>query len=412
MNQPSVSQIELRAYKTLYLCFFIISFFLFISFSVSALYHILLIFPGFYFLSKSLQQKEKNHFEKSFWALLILSFICILSVLFNYEDIAKPFKNMFKVKYFLFSLLAVFPLRYWFKYQYSAKKIRTIVSIFAICSAIASLSGLIGLYTGFNPLRFKDACHATRTCGMYGMYMTYAYGIQFVVIILFGLIVAGKKRFTPWILAPVLYTTFAINLAGFMLSHARGAYAGFFLAIPFFFFKKSKKSFLLVILLLSLLSSGLYLSSSKIQNMFNSGSRGHSNLIRISQWQTAWMAFKSQPILGVGYKNFEPQVKAFKKKWNIGHAYFSGHAHSNFFEHLAATGFLGFLVLLLFHLFWLIEMYRRDDLWGQLMFPVVIAFFISGQVQYTFGDGENLFLILTLFSLSHVVVKKNNHQEI
>ena len=44
----------------------------------------------------------------------------------------------------------------------------------------------------------------------------------------------------------------------------------------------------------------------------------------------------------------------------------------------------------------MMELYRRDDPFGKIVFPFVIALFISGQFQYTFGDGENAFLIMGL----------------
>ena len=59
-------------------------------------------------------------------------------------------------------------------------------------------------------------------------------------------------------------------------------------------------------------------------------------------------------------------------------------------EYLASTGLLGFMVLFLFHIFWFLETFKRNDLVSNITNPFVIAFFVSGQSQYTFGDGENL----------------------
>ena len=77
----------------------------------------------------------------------------------------------------------------------------------------------------------------------------------------------------------------------------------------------------------------------------------------------------------------------------------AGHAHNNFLEHLASTGILGGLAFVLFCLLWMIDSYRRKDVIGEIIFPVTISFMVSGMVQYTFGDGENLFLLMLLWAI-------------
>jgi O-antigen ligase len=71
-------------------------------------------------------------------------------------------------------------------------------------------------------------------------------------------------------------------------------------------------------------------------------------------------------------------------------------------EHLASTGILGFLAMLLFHLFWLIEMVKRKDLIGQITIGFIVSLFVSGQVEYTLGDGETLFFLMFVYSWSQI----------
>lgn len=277
------------------------------------------------------------------------------------------------------------------------KKIKILLWLFLIATTLASLSGLIGLFHGFNPLKMKEACHATRACGVYGMYMTYGYGISLFMVLLTG-VLFFKKNFEKYIPDWLLYTAFAINLLGLFFSYARGGWLGYLVAIPFFFIKKKMKMFLGVVGAGVLILGLTIATSSQVREMFLE--RGASNQARIYFYQAAYKAFQLKPLLGWGYRNFEPNSKAIKKKFDIPEPNHGGHAHNNLMEHLASTGFLGFLLFGFFQLFWLIEMWRRDDWVGDLVLPFVISFCVSGLFQYTFGDGENLFLITGVYALS------------
>lgn len=104
------------------------------------------------------------------------------------------------------------------------------------------------------------------------------------------------------------------------------------------------------------------------------------------------------------FPNFEPNVTAIKKRHAIERPGIGGHAHNNFLEHLASTGFMGALAFLLFTLVWLWRTYQHQ----QLLFPFVVSFIVSGMTQYTFGDGENLFLIMSLFALSCIPLSRGS----
>ena len=161
--------------------------------------------------------------------------------------------NLKKLKYLIIGLISVPTFRYFLSLaneEVSQKRIKILLNTFIIATTLASLSGLIALMSGFNPLKFKTACHATRACGMYGMYMTYSYGIALVLTILSGFIL--KRQLIQKILSiKILIPCFLINLIGFALSYARGAYIGYFGSIPFFFFKKDKKRFFTIVLSLT-----------------------------------------------------------------------------------------------------------------------------------------------------------------
>lgn len=390
--------------NTIYVALFCLAAFTFTSISLTALFHILILIPGIYLAIKSYQNSKFEKLSKSSILLLTVIIWSALSVFANWEIIQNPMHNLKKLKYLIIGLISVPTFRYFFSLaneEVSQKRIKILLNTFIIATTLASLSGLIALMSGFNPLKFKTACHATRACGMYGMYMTYGYGIALVLTILSGFVL--KRQLIQKILSiKILIPCFLINLIGFALSYARGAYIGYFCSIPFFFFKKNKKRFFTIVLSLTFIGGLSFAFIPQIKEMLTSRGRIESIMIRVSQYQAAIHAAKESPIFGLGYKNFEINSRGLKEKYDLDFKHFQGHGHSNFFEHLASTGFIGLILLTLFHLAWLVETYNRDDFIGFIGFPFVINFTLSGQFQYTFGDGENLFLIMAMYALTQI----------
>lgn len=239
-------------------------------------------------------------------------------------------------------------------------------------------------------------CHPGRACGLYGMTMSYSYGMSLFMVLMTGLILYRDKipfQINSWF----LYGTYALNLWGLYESGARGAWIGLLGAIPFFFFKRDKKMFLISGLLGVLLLLAISFFTNRGREMFFE--RKVSNNGRVYFYQAAYRAFLEKPVFGYGYRNFEPNVPKIKKRYNIKRPDFGGHAHNNLLEHLASTGIIGFMCLLLWKCYWVVESYRREDFIGKISLPFAVSFIGSGLVQYTFGDGENLFLILSFWAL-------------
>ncbi len=366
----------------------------FTSVSISAGSHILIIIPGFYFLFKGVKDKSIE-LPKSFIALVLLWLFSVISVPFNLDTISHPIKNVIKTKYFLVAILSSYAFYYLKKDFLSEKNKKLLFNLAVLSVTLATISGLIGLWTGFNPLKFKPACHATRACGLYGMYMTYGYGISMVVSLLVGLSFDQKiweRKLKSFMNKKLFYGATFINFVGMVFSWARGGLLGFILSLPFYFFKNSKKLFIQITVACVIVAGLAFALSPKVQNVFLK--RGGSNVERLSHFAGAFAAFKEKPFLGVGYKNYEPQSKIIKKRNEVELDHLGGHAHSNYLEHLASTGALGFLAFVAFVLFWLYESYQTSS----VLFIFVLNFFISGFTQYTFGDGENLFLIFGIYS--------------
>ncbi len=386
--------------KMIFSSLLVLSLFMFTAFSFMAVFHILILLPAIYFTYVTL---KNNTYRPSLSTkmLMIVIVIDIISVLAA-PDIAKPIKNIFKLKYFLVALLSIPALSFYLNRCEKKTKI-LLLKIYLFSTTLVTVVGIIALYTGYNYLRMTPSCHECRACGMYGMYMSYGYGLQFFLIIVLGILLEKKHSFKLprfWLVAVLI-----INGVGLYLSYDRGAILAMICAIPFFMFKQNKKLFVYGIVGAIILLVSSFLFVPKVKELVYSAKRMHSLEIRLAQYETAIMVAKEKPFFGIGYRNFEPNVKALKEKWKIPMAYFSGDAHSNFFEQLASTGFIGLLFLLLFHIFWFKEMYARDDIIGKIGIPFVVSLFVSGQFQATLWDGENLFLIMFFYSISQINFK-------
>jgi O-antigen ligase len=393
----SFSSFEKICYQLTLASLFVLAIATFTSVSINALSHILMVVPGVYFLTKQLKNRDIK-ISPSFWSLLALIIICWASVIANWGDIDRPLKQIFRTKYYIIGLLGALSYGYLKRDFLSDKNKALLFKLFLISTTVATICGLIGLWTGYTPLKFKDACHPTRACGLFGMYMTYGYGISLFCVLMTG-IALHRKRFNH--LAPnwMIWAALIINLAGNIFSYARGGWLGFLLAIPFLFFKSHKKMFLTVMAAGALLLGGLVAFSPKVNEVFLK--RQGSNEGRIAFYRAAYAAFTEKPLLGLGFKNFEPNSKDIKKRHDIPRTHEAGHAHSNVLEHLASTGGLGALAFLLFVFFWLKETYDEP-----ILFAFVMSFFISGMTQYTFGDGENVFFIMAIYSLFYPYLPK------
>ena len=364
------------------------------SVTILSFYHILLVFPIIYFLSKTNFKK----WTVSTWALVLMSFFIILSTLFNQDIATTGYKPLGKVKYFIFGFLSIAPITWYFKNYWNDKKISYLLYVFCFATMFATLSGIISLYFGFNYVTWREVS-SERNAGLFGMVMNYAHNLAYFQIIIGGLLFY-KKETMRFININFLYIVFTINLVGLYLTYTRGAWLGFLVALPFFLFKKHKKVFIYLVFVLILFGSLIYkLAGDKVVRL-------QSNNERLSQWQAAVEAVKERPILGYGYLNFEQHSVDIKKRYNIGELQFGGHAHSNVFEMLGSVGGLGFISFIVWIVAWFIEMYKRNDATAKITLPFVVVLFVGGLTQSTISLGVNLFFIMSVYSLGQVRVDK------
>jgi O-antigen ligase len=357
------------------------------SMTLLSLSHILMLIPALYFINKA----DYKNFPKSAWALLAMILVIILSTVANQDIAINGFKPILKSKYFLFGFLSIAPIAWYLKNYYSDKKLAWLIYAISLATTFATIAGLIGLWSGYNPVLMR-AAYPGRNGGLFGMLMNYAHNLSFFLIIIFGFFLY-KKRTQKFINTKFLIIVLIINLVGFYFTYTRGAWLGFLFGFSFFFFNGNKKKFITVLGSLIVIGTAAYfIAGHKVL-------RNNSNNERISQWKAAYYAVKERPVLGYGYLNFELHTTEIKKRYNIHNSDFQGHAHSNFFEMLGATGILGFIAFLAWVGMWFYETTRKDEGKYNTMLACLVCMLVGGATQSTIALGINLFFIMGLYSV-------------
>lgn len=359
------------------------------STSLLALFHILMILPALYFLPKA----DYRNYPKSAWALLLMIVLIVLSIVTNQDIAIKGYSAILKTKYFIFGFISIAPLAWYFK-KCDDKKISWLLYMFCIATTVATMAGLLGLYTGTNPILMK-ASHPTRNSGLFGMLMNYAHNLSYFLIIIFGFLIY-RKKVKKFININFAVAIFIINAIGLYFTYTRGAWLGFLIAIPFYFYKEHKKVF--VGIFASLIITGVaayYVAGANVI-------RPQSEIERISQWQASVKAFQERPILGFGYLNFEHHSGLLKERYNLPAQNFVSHAHNNFFEMLASTGILGLIAFILWICLWFKEMNDRSDVLSKIGLAFIVVFVIGGLTQSTISLGINLFFIIGGYAITQI----------
>ncbi|OFZ49899.1 MAG: hypothetical protein A2404_00990 [Bdellovibrionales bacterium RIFOXYC1_FULL_39_130] len=394
--------------KTTYLAFLLLAALLFIAFALSSLHHIFLIPPALYFLYLSAKKGElRQQFcqSRAELFLLLLVITALISIVINIDMIKAPLKNILKLKYFIIPLLAIPALKYTFRTYITERKIKILANTFLISITVATVAGMIGMKTGFNPLKWATVKTA-RNAGMYGMVMSYAYGLSMILPAMLATIVALRNKnnryLTNYVSEKLLWGATIVNLLGLYFSYTRGAMLGMIAALPFVFFFARRKIFWAMMAMAGVVFSVIIVITFSGTNInYYRLNAAKSNFLRMSIYKVVVKMAEEKPLLGVGFRNVERQVKEFRNKYQMQDSKFVGHAHNNYLEFLGGTGIIGFTFFALFLFSWMQMLLVSNNIWpAQILLPFMISFLTSGLFQSTIIDGENTYLVMALFMLS------------
>jgi O-antigen ligase len=353
----------------------------------------------------------------SAWCLVAFVLVSALSIFANWPVIAAPFEHLGKLRY-----LAVVPVLLampWLMRGLLPVPWRrdSLVLAWIVPLAFAISIGLYAFATGIHPLRGGDLVDIRRVSGLYGQVMTFAYSLQFSVVVLAAFFLAPRvwkamTRVPRWIGVAMLL----LGAVALYFTYTRGAMLGAAAGVAVLAMRRSWKLGALVALIG--IAGVAFLALRAGREGGERRDRGPRYLqtdsaIRLGQWRAASLSFLERPVLGWGYRNFELQSAALKERYGFEKdvvrkrgqprqvTYFQGHAHNNFLESFASMGVVGGLAFLAFVLLWLREAWRSRH--GLFLAPPIVAFLVSGMFENTFFDSEVLNCLLLLYLVTQWV---------
>ena len=371
------------------------------SISLYPLFYLLILAPGLYYTYYWIKSNRTN-IPKSFCSLLALSLIAILSVIINREDMG-GIKMILKTKYLIMGALAIAPTYQLLNSPYfSLKKRKLLFYLLLISSTMANLSGLIAYLTDYNYLKMTAVCLPQRACGTFSMPTTYGFSVGLFALILPWAWV-HHKRFQGIFNRNILIFPLVLALLGLYLSFSRAAIIGYILGFPLIFWGQGKK-YILALYGLSFIIMGAIAilivldKHPKFLYRYTRAFGTESDTTRISLYQAAFYGFKENPIFGLGLLNFQAQSDDIKKRYQLGARKFKGNTHNSYLEILVGCGIFGFLALLCFHFFWLIELFKSTHFLASFALPIYVNFSLNGLFQHTIIDTENIFPVMGIYA--------------
>lgn len=360
---------------------------------------------------------SRRRLPVSFWCLLVLVIVSFLSVLVSLNWYERPLIDLKKLRYLLLPALCFCVPPVWQFLLRNPERVAKVALLGILGSAsFVTVVGLIAAFTGFHPLLPDDRPNPGRVSGISRNAMTYAYSMQFAVLLFLGVALTygsswlkERKRFL-WGQGLLWCTLagFAIGVLGLYFSYARGPVLGLLLGGGILLLVARAWKLLAVLSLAAIITLGIaYQTNARfVQNL------SVSNLERVSQWRGATLVFFENPVTGVGYRQLEKNFDSFKERLNLPKekvneegkpTWYVSHAHNNYLEAFAATGFLGGFAFLGFCIFWIRETWS-SRLGRVLFLPGVAAFIVSGFFECTFIDGELLTIIMLLYVASQITL--------
>lgn len=363
----------------------------------------------------------------SSWFLGASIAINLVSVLVHLDSYEAPIKDIKKLRHLILPFLVLI-----------LPKIRHLITtegntfgkwwwIAMLFVAIAvTLADMINLYTGFHPIfPVEGIARKSRLGGVFGMVMTYAYSMQFTILVVFGVVCLlwRKEIVTTRFVGVISVLALIICGIGLFFSGSRGALLGCFvgaiLLIAILRWKWMMIGFGICFVL-------AVLASSIMDNRLLKPSSQES--VRFSQWKTAAITGIKNPVIGIGYRQFEKQCRDLKIEYGFPRDvtvflppsdesggvrterdWKDAHAHNNYLEAFASTGILGLLALSGFLVCWLREVWSQPK--TRLIFaPAISGFLVAGFFENSFTDSEVTVLVMSFYVASQIMLASGGQE--
>lgn len=339
---------------------------------------------------------------------------CLVSILVNWSEYDEAIRTLKKLRYILLILLVLaIPGG---TLLLNSRLFRRIVLVgVAVSVIVVCVPGIISKFTGFNLLAGNPLRPSGRIQGASGTILTFAYSVQFFILLIGGILIAGKDQkkwldetFPPGMIRTgILVFLWILLWISFFLAESRGALAGVIAGGLVLISRLERRRLVWVSIPIGVMGV-IFLS------LFGSRILDYSDPIRPTIWRTATLSFLDRPIFGVGYRRLEVESDVLAEKFGVpplrttrrpGPYHFKGHAHNNYLEAFAGTGVFGGIAFAGFCGAWIYECSRRKDL-QIFILPSAVAFVVSGLFESSFIDSEVVNVVMLLYLISQLVLNR------
>lgn len=336
--------------------------------------------------------------KSSYWLVGFIA-IALIGIYINRDLISHPSNNRDKLKFPLMGILGIYFLRYWLPTASDHVK-KWVLNIFFASVIFSSLYGIITFFKE-DQARLFGLLHTSKQ----------AYSSSLFLIILFSALIY-RDKLRSFFNKPLALLTFFITFFAMMLTFSRAPMLSFLSAIPVaLFFYKRKLAYIVgaCSIAIALTAVGYYFYGKTNTNFrFLITKENKSDTERKSIWKAAVIAIEERPLLGWGYFNFKKQLPRIKKEHNLdGIKLHETHAHNNFLEITADTGFIGLFAFLGWLFCWIKE--TLSHTWGRRIFvPFGLVFLMTSQVDVTIIDSHMSVIVYLAYALSTALYEKRN----
>lgn len=356
---------------------------------------------------------KRREISLSFWFLFGYIVVCLMSIFLKWPFYDSGLDVLKKLRYEAIILLLLL-IPGCLKYLSQCFVRRVGISLVIFISLVVCITGIIWYFTGTHPITGAPLKFG-RVGGVSGTVMSFAYSLQFIVLLIGALVVCGSEN-RQWIeeCFPWERTWWAIMavlsvavLVAFYLSGSRGAMGGVASGGLILVCCLNKRwLWALSIVAGSILLFWLWKSQSNFLE--------YSDPVRVKVWTTSILTFLDHPLFGLGYRQLELQSHLLAQRYGVEplpdpdtpYAYFKGHAHNNVIEAFAGTGVLGGIVFCGFCVAWVLEC-TRNRLLRIFFLPGAVAFCVSGMFESTFIDSETVNVVMLLYLVSQMLLKSD-----
>ena len=347
----------------------------------------------------SLSNNEIKGYMKAYGVFLLL---LVPSIIFSDKPAMsiKGFVHAWVWRYLVFVLIAVFINR--------RDYLVNMLTAYLAVSSVEFLFTLVEIITNMRPYN--------RGLGFGSPVMVLTLGGIMCMLLPIVLVILMDSRFEKKLKRVSFFAAISI-LVGLICNKSRGAWLTDLIVVPVATFRylKQNKKYLAVVLAVFIGIAGFMASNPRyVKRVYSiTATTNKSNADRIRVWKSSKMMIRDYPVTGVGFGRFtEIYLNKYilrRERQNL------HHAHNNFIQITAESGFIGLAGLLYFvgyYLYRSMQNYRNNrNPYDILVFTTILGYIcLFGQIDYSLGSSNGMrimwFLLAVLLKMKETEGKQ------